>query len=348
MADAPLRVEMPSIPKAVQFAPLPSDTGGATFANSTGTKGKQRRRIRRQSIPSTPARPSKTVHPKILHVTAPPTVTPSHSHGTRSKTHLNHIAAFTRALLVDDARAPQSPFTYTYERIHDQLMHYALHGHAINPDTGKIAEYRELSQCSDGAIWKNSNAEEIGRLAQGYQHIKGTNTIFFIHPSEMPAGRKAAYLRAVSAYRPEKAQPYRVRWTVGGDQIDYPFDVSTKTADLTTAKLLFNSVLSTPNGKFLTADLKDFYLGTPMSRYEYMRIPIWMLPDDIIEQYNLTPLFSNGFVYVEIRRGMYGLPQAGRLANDQLVKFLAPHGYTPCELTPGLWTHETRNIDFSP
>ena len=63
-----------------------------------------------------------------------------------------------------------------------------------------------------------------------------------------------------------------------------------------------------------------------MSRYEYMRIPIWMLPDDIIEQYNLTPLFSNGFVYVEIRRGMYGLPQAGRLANDQLVKFLAPHG----------------------
>ena len=151
-AEAPLRVEMPSIPKAVQFAPLPSDTGGATFANSTGTKGKQRRRIRRQSIPSTPARPSKTVHPKILHVTAPPTVTPSHSHGTRSKTHLNHIAAFTRALLVDDARAPQSPFTYTHERIHDQLMHYALHGHAINPDTGKIAEYRELSQCSDGAI----------------------------------------------------------------------------------------------------------------------------------------------------------------------------------------------------
>ena len=90
-------------------------------------------------------------------------------------------------------------------------MHFAYLGHAINPDTGKIAEYRELSQCSDGAIWRQSNAEEIGRLAQGYGAIKGTDTIFFIHPSAMPKGRKAAYLRAVSAYRPEKANPYRVR-----------------------------------------------------------------------------------------------------------------------------------------
>ena len=108
--------------------------------------------------------------------------------------------------------------------------------------------------------------------------------MFFIHPSAMPKGRKAANLRAVSTYCPEKAQPYRVWWTVGGNQVDNPFDVSTKTADLTTAKLLFNSVLSTPGAMFLTADPKDFYLGMPMSRYEYMRIPIWMFPDDIITQ----------------------------------------------------------------
>ena len=85
----------------------------------------------------------------------------------------------------------------------------------------------------------------------------------------MPKCRKAAYLRAVSAYRPKKVQPYRVRWTVGGDQVDYPYDLSTKTADLlTTANLLFNSVLSTPGATFLTADLKDIYLGKPMSRYD--------------------------------------------------------------------------------
>jgi hypothetical protein len=196
-------------------------------------------------------------------------------------------------------------------------------------------------------LWQRSNAEEIGRLAQGYGDVKGTNTMVFIPVSAIPSGRKATYLRVVVAMRPEKANPRRVRWTVGGDKVEYPFDVSTKTADLTTAKLLFNSVLSTPGAKFMATDLKDFYLGTPMTRYEYMRIPISMLPDAIIEQYQLLPLVHNGYVCVEIRRGMYGLPQAGRLANDQLIKFLAPHGYHPAALTPGLWTHMSRDILFS-
>ena len=104
----------------------------------------------------------------------------------------------------------------------------------------------------------------------------------------------------VSALRPEKAKPHRVHWTVGGDKADCPFEVSTKTPNLTTAKLLLNSVNSTPYAKFLTEDLKDFYLGTPMERYEYMRVPIWMLPDAMIEQYKLRPLFHNRYVYVEI------------------------------------------------
>jgi hypothetical protein len=56
---------------------------------------------------------------------------------------------------------------------------------------------------------------------------------------------------------------------------------------------------------------------------------------------------DNGFVNVEIRRGMYGLPQAGRIAYDYLKDLLAPHGYAPCELTPGLWKHKTRPIAFS-
>lgn len=34
----------------------------------------------------------------------------------------------------------------------------------------------------------------------------------------------------------------------------------------------------------MTADLKDVYLGTPMARYEYMQIPIDMLPDTIIDE----------------------------------------------------------------
>jgi hypothetical protein len=80
--------------------------------------------------------------------------------------------------------------------------HFALH-----EDAGKIAEHPELSQCSDGDLWQQSNAEEIGRLAQGLGAITGTNATILIPMSDMPRGRKATYLRAVSACRPKKKSP---------------------------------------------------------------------------------------------------------------------------------------------
>ena len=56
-----------------------------------------------------------------------------------------------------------------------------------------------------------------------------------------------------------------------------------------------------------------------MERYEYMTIPITLIPAEIIQEYNLQPLIHNGNIYVEIRKGMYGLPQAGRIASDLLA-----------------------------
>ena len=146
---------------------------------------------------------------------------------------------------------------------------------AINPDTGKLAEYCTLLKSSDGNHWEESNCEEIGRLAQGYWPTipKGTDTIHFICFDQFPKGRKATYLRLVVANRPMKDNPRRVRFTAGGDKVDYPGEVSTKTADLPTAKILFNHVLSTPGAKFMGLDIKDFYLNNPMKRYEYTRIP---------------------------------------------------------------------------
>jgi hypothetical protein len=150
----------------------------------------------------------------------------------------------------------------------------------------------------------------------------------------------------VVADRPQKAQPRRVRITVGGDQITYPHDVSTKTSGLTTVKILINSTISTPGARFMCIDIKDFYLNTPMARAEYMRIPIQTIPQKIIDHYELMTITHNSNVYVEINKGMYGLPQAGKLANDDLVIHLRHHGYHQCDRTPGLFTHETRPIQF--
>ena len=169
----------------------------------------------------------------------------------------------------------------------------------------------------------------------------------FIPHTAKPADRKATYLRIVSALRPHKKESKRIRFTCGGNRVDYQGNVSTPTSDITTVKILLNSVVSTPEAKFMTVDIKDFYLESPMERYEYMWIPVKHIPQSIMDQYELLGLVHNGQVMVEIRKGMYGLPQAGILAHERLVKHLALSGYHPTKHTPGLFKHDTNPTVFS-
>jgi hypothetical protein len=74
-------------------------------------------------------------------------------------------------------------------------------------------------------------------------------------------------------------------------------------------------------------NIKSFYLTAPLDRYEYMKMNLDIFPQHVRDQYNLDELAVDGFVYLEIRRAIYGLPQAGVLANKLLRKRLAPAGY---------------------
>lgn len=70
-----------------------------------------------------------------------------------------------------------------------------------------------------------------------------------------------------------------------------------------------------------------------MNWYEYMNIPVKDIPASIMEQYKLAGLAHNGHVLVKTRKGVYGLPQAGIIANECLVKHLATYGYAPSHQT---------------
>jgi hypothetical protein len=78
-----------------------------------------------------------------------------------------------------------------------------------------------------------------------------------------------------------------------------------------------------------------------------MVINLASLPQETIEKYDLNELAQDGKVYIEIQKGMYGLPQAGILANELLQRNLAKDGYRPTTHTHGLWTHDTRPISLS-
>ena len=226
-------------------------------------------------------------------------------------------------------------------------------GAVLDEETGDLLEYRQLLKHPKyRKQWSRSFGNEIGRLAQGMPgRVEGTNTFVFIPYANIPSDRTGdvTYARICCNVRPEKInEPNRCRITVGGDRINYPYEVATPTADLLTVKLLLNSIVSTEGAKFCSVDIKNFYLCTPLKRYEYVRMNLADFPDDVIEHYNLKALANkNGMVFVEIRKGMYGLPQAGLLAQELLEQRLNKHGYTQSDRTPGLWTHKWRPIQFT-
>ena len=96
----------------------------------------------------------------------------------------------------------------------------------------------------------------------------------------------------------------------------------------------------------MTLDIKIFYYGTAMSRYKYMKLALACIPDEIIEKYSLRTLSSDGWVYLDIRKGMPGLKQASRISNDRLKSHLAQFGFAPVPRTPKLCKHDTKPILF--
>jgi hypothetical protein len=135
---------------------------------------------------------------------------------------------------------------------------------------------------------------------------------------------------------------------MGGNKINYPGEIATPTAEMLAAKILFNSFVSTKGAKFMTMDVSNFYLMTPLKRPEYLRVRLADLPEEIIREYKLLDkVTKNRSIYIKVVKGMYGLPQAGLLANELLEQRLNKHGYYQSKLVPGLWIHKSRPIQFT-
>jgi hypothetical protein len=88
------------------------------------------------------------------------------------------------------------------------------------------------------------------------------------------------------------------------------------TADLTTSKLLWNSILGTNGAWYMCIDIKNFYLTAAVDYYKYMKIPVALFPEWIKKQYNINTHARDGFVFLEIWQAVWGLPQVGVSANN--------------------------------
>ena len=109
-------------------------------------------------------------------------------------------------------------------------------------------------------------------MAQEDKRIEaiGTNTFKILRPDQVfliQNDRVVTYANIVVDYRPHKEDPNHARITAGGNLIIYPGKLKTGTVDITTSKILWNSVLSTKNEKYMCLDIKYFYVCAPMNRY---------------------------------------------------------------------------------
>ncbi len=191
-------------------------------------------------------------------------------------------------------------------------------------------------------------SKELHCLVQGCTGItKGNNTILFLLLADIcniPSNRKITYACIVINHCPQKKDPNCDCITDGGNLTDYPFEITTRTADRISSKILWNSVISTKDACFTGADIKNMYLNlkTPLDYFKYMMIPIALLPDNIIKHYQLQEKVLDGYVFMEIHKEIHGLAQAGILAKKLLKEQLAHHGHFEQLHTLGLWIHVTR------
>ena len=221
----------------------------------------------------------------------------------------------------------------------------------LNLDSaGKPLQYSSAMKGPNAQEWRYMDGVEISRLID-------SKTLAAIHRADCPGDRRSD----ITYYKPVVKEKWnsdaqkvdrRIRGTIGGDRINYPGAVSSATADIFSVKALLHAVVSDrytkgTDTRFATLDIKDFYLGTPLQRKEYVSIPLKYIPADIISKYCLEPFIHNDSILFEVSKCMYGLPQAGLLSHNHLIGHLALHGYIQDRDVPCLFTHVSQDLQFT-
>jgi hypothetical protein len=236
----------------------------------------------------------------------------------------------------------------TASECHDNSALYA--GAAGNLDTdGLRLQYRKLINEGhpDHVAWRTAGDAEFIKL------FETRHTLRLIHESDKPTDRIASYLncqcrkKMLSPGQPEFSA--RVRGTYGGNVTDYTGERTAQNAAMSTVKITLNKVVSDTSRIFVTADITDMYLiDNPLDRPEYLRISLADMSPWALKHFQVSKYIHEGAtsVLAEVLTGLYGLPQAGRLAQAKLRRHLADEGYVESKVTPCHWTHPTDDIEF--
>ena len=124
-------------------------------------------------------------------------------------------------------------------------------------------------------------------------------------------------------FHPENQDPNLTCIMIGGNHIKYPGDMGTKTDYLDLFKIVIDSVFWKKGANYVTLNISNFYLQTPLEFPEYVHILLSDIPQEFIDKYNLLEHVRYGWFYFVIYYGVYGLPQLGAISNNFLENYLS-------------------------
>ena len=265
---------------------------------------------------------------------------------------------------------PTAEYTYEHTRCHEIMDQTGYARWGQNAFSGAIRsteayDGQPLNQRADGKklnlhrelkgphsrYWKLADREEKIRLLD-------SGTLKPVKRNIIPRGETITYYNPqckekLATVDDEQFVEYRVRGTFGGDRSGYQGATSSQTAEYLTTKVLINATLSDrlhkdPDTKFATADMVDFYLGAMLDQPGYLGMKAATFSQEIIDIYNLREYIdSNGTIYFQVVKCMYGHPASGRLSNKKLVSILKDAGYHEDKFVDCLFKHASRDIIFA-
>ena len=272
---------------------------------------------------------------------------------------------FFRMFLVEEYQRPTAVRTYAYTPCSEikwaKYVEWIPRGQSAMALAIMASEPRDLNRAPnqtasgkplkfnsamelDPILWSACDAEEWHRLLE--------NTLRPVYFNEIPKGTKVAYYNKqikekVKTIDGKEFIEARVRGTLGGNVLDYKGATSANTAEYPLIMTILAAVLHDvkfvdPNTRFVTLDMVDYYLYSPMEILSFMMVLLKDIPIEIVEAYDLKKRAIHGKIYFKVLMSMYGHPAAGHLAQRLFMKTIKPAGYYEDAIISCLIKHDTR------
>ena len=270
------------------------------------------------------------------------------------------VPRFLRSPISPAARAANCvsiPSTYIRPEYVKNLHAYAANLTSTPPiaasilnldDDGNLLNWKSAIVGPNKDHWHQEDLKEFRRLL-----LLSSPTMCGILYDNIPQEKKSlvSYFTRQTREKPDyetQGINRRVRGCYGGDRLKgtYTDNISAATASIETVKTLFNSTIS-DNAQFMSLDISDYYLNTELKDHQYLKIPVKEIPTEIMDEFDLHRLVHNACVYFVVVKGMYGLPEAGILAQQGLIEHIKPHGYIQDPLVPMLFVHNVSKLSFT-